>query len=345
MNGQAADSKALSLGAFLRALRERQEPAAHGLAGGPRRRTSGLRREEVAQLCGLSVTWYTWIEQGRDVSVSPSALARLARGLRLSRAEQSYLFELAAKRDPDRASTGDAPPDTVLACVDAIDGPAYILDRTWTARRWNAKASRLFAGWLDVGGETNLLRYIFLRTESRSLIVDWDARANRVVAEFRAAMTGHFGDPELQRLVDELSVKSADLFASGGAWLRRRMVCSRAREGSGRSAKHPTSASTGCSTGPTDSRVSMSFVARMARADLSSDDAELPCPRGQSLRDRQDAIQLLSCSQRDVDEKRTSSGSEKPTARSKLHRRSLAERQLSRERLEERLRIISSPRP
>jgi transcriptional regulator with XRE-family HTH domain len=94
----------------------------------------------------LSVTWYTWIEQGRDVSVSASALARLARGLRLSRAERSYLFEVAGKRDPERPGNRDDPPEGVLACVDAIDGPAYILDRTWGARRWNAKASRLFAG-------------------------------------------------------------------------------------------------------------------------------------------------------------------------------------------------------
>src|SRR5262249_14521429 len=91
---------ALSLSAILRALRERQSPVDFGLTAGPRRRTPGLRREEVAQLCGLSVTWYTWIEQGRDVSVSPSALAHVARGLRLSRAERSYLFELAGKRDP-----------------------------------------------------------------------------------------------------------------------------------------------------------------------------------------------------------------------------------------------------
>ena len=174
MKGHVPDDPALSLGAFLRSLRERQAPAAHGLASGPRRRTPGLRREEVAQICGLSVTWYTWIEQGRDVSVSASTLARLARGLRLSRAERSHLFEVAGKRDPDRAGTGDDPPDVVLACVDAIDGPAYVLDRTWTARRWNTKASRLFAGWLDADGEPNLLRYIFLRSEARSLILDWE---------------------------------------------------------------------------------------------------------------------------------------------------------------------------
>ncbi|MFO1109488.1 MAG: helix-turn-helix transcriptional regulator [Bradyrhizobium sp.] len=225
---------ALSLSAFLRVLRERQSPAEFGLAAGSRRRTPGLRREEVAQLCGLSVTWYTWIEQGRDVSVSPSALARLARGLRLSRAERNYLFELAGKRDPDRPGDSDDPPEEVLACVDAINGPAYILDRTWNARRWNAKASRLFTGWLDANGERNLLRYIFLRPEARSLIRDWPARAHRVVAEFRAAMTGHADDPETRRIIDELSVASTDFVR---CWATQGVL---AREGGKRAFKHPT---------------------------------------------------------------------------------------------------------
>jgi transcriptional regulator with XRE-family HTH domain len=233
MISQAIDNQAMSLGAFLRAMRERQDPAGHGLVAGPRRRTPGLRREEVAQLCGLSVTWYTWIEQGRDVSVSAPALSRLARALRLSRAERSYLFELADKRDPDRSDVVDEPPDAVLACVDAINGPAYILDRNWTARRWNNKASRLFVGWLDSGDETNLLRYIFLRPQSRSLIVDWNSRAHRVVAEFRAAMTSHVSDPEAKRLVDELTVKSTD-FAR--LWAAHGVL---AREGGERTFNHP----------------------------------------------------------------------------------------------------------
>lgn len=225
---------ALSLSAFLRALRERQSPAAFGLAAGPRRRTPGLRREEVAQLCGLSATWYTWIEQGRDVSVSPSTLARLARGLRLSRAERNYLFELAGKRDPDRSGDGDEPTEPVLACVDAINGPAYILDRAWNARRWNAKASRLFTGWLDANGERNLLRYIFLRPEARSLIRDWPTRAHRVVAEFRAAVTGYADDPEIRRIVEELSVVSTDFER---CWATQGVL---AREGGKRAFKHPT---------------------------------------------------------------------------------------------------------
>jgi transcriptional regulator with XRE-family HTH domain len=234
MKGPDPIAPALSLSAFLRALRERQSPAEFGLAAGPRRRTPGLRREEVAQLCGLSVTWYTWIEQGRDVSVSASALARLARGLRLSRAERSFLFEVAGKRDPERPGNRDDPPEGVLACVDAIDGPAYILDRTWGARRWNAKASRLFAGWLDADGEKNLLRYIFLRPEARTLILDWTSRAHRVVAEFRAAVTGYSDDPDIRRLVDELRIGSADFER---CWETQGVL---AREGGERAFNHPT---------------------------------------------------------------------------------------------------------
>jgi transcriptional regulator with XRE-family HTH domain len=188
-------------------------------------------------LCGLSATWYTWIEQGRDVSVSPATLARLAHGLRMSRAERLYFFELAGKLDPDwsRDSADDIPP-SVLACVDAIDAPAYILDRYWTARRWNAGATRLFTGWLDhddTADAPNLLRFTFLRTEARTLICDWEERAHRVAAEFRAATSGHVDDPALHRLVDELRRESADFarFWDAQAVLKR--------EGGARTFNHP----------------------------------------------------------------------------------------------------------
>src|SRR6185437_10136395 len=121
-----------ALGDFLRARREKLDPAALDLPRGARRRTPGLRREEIAQLCGLSTTWYSWIEQGRDVSISPQALARLARTLRLGRAERAYLFELAGKRDPDSpVDEIDAFPLTLQAVVDAVSAPAYVLDRAW----------------------------------------------------------------------------------------------------------------------------------------------------------------------------------------------------------------------
>jgi len=122
-----------AFGDFVRSYRAKVAPVAVGLPTGSRRRTPGLRREELAQLCGLSTTWFTWIEQGRDISVSPSALSRLSRVLQLGRAERAYLFDLAGKRDPDQ---GQDEPDVIfpaiVACVEAIDAPAYVLDRSWT---------------------------------------------------------------------------------------------------------------------------------------------------------------------------------------------------------------------
>jgi transcriptional regulator with XRE-family HTH domain len=193
------------LGEFLRSQREKLKPETLGLPTGGRRRTPGLRREEAAQLCGLSVTWYTWLEQGRDVSVSPSALARLASALRLGRAERSYLFELADRRDPDEHDKDDdTVPPTVLACLETIGSPAYVLDRTWNARGWNAHAERLFVGWLDRPDARNLLRFIFLEPAARALIHDYEDRARRVVAEFRANVSTHLEDAPVRALTEEL---------------------------------------------------------------------------------------------------------------------------------------------
>jgi transcription regulator MmyB-like protein len=119
-------------------------------------------------------------------------------------------------------------------CVNAINGPAYVLDRTWSARRWNTRASRLFTGWLDADGERNLLRYIFLRPEARSLIKGWNSRAQRVVAEFRAAVTAYSNDPEIRRLVDELSIASTEFER---CWATQGVL---AREGGERVFNHAT---------------------------------------------------------------------------------------------------------
>jgi transcriptional regulator with XRE-family HTH domain len=222
------------LGAFVRAHRERLSPAAIGLPAGNRRRTPGLRREEVAQLCGLSTTWYSWIEQGRDVSMSPAALARLASVLQLGRAERAYLFELAGKRDPDRETgkTDELSP-AALDCVEAIRCPAYILDRRWNALRWNAPAERLFTGWLDQPGERNLLRFIFLKRSARGLIQGWEERARRVAAEFRAASSTHLHDAELRHFIDALR-RASPVFAR--FWDEQEVL---GREGGERTFNHP----------------------------------------------------------------------------------------------------------
>jgi transcriptional regulator with XRE-family HTH domain len=223
------------LGAFLRARRERLTPAEAGLhARGTRRRTPGLRREEVALLCGLSPTWYTWLEQGRDVSVSPGALARIAESLRLTDAERAYFFDLTRKSDPaappPRESAMLAGP--LLSALDTIAVPAYVLDPNWRACGWNAPAGRLFEQWLG-GVELNLLRYVFLDASARAFICDWDARARRLAAEFRADTARRTNDAELMTLVDDLrhaSPRFAQFWDDHGVL---------AREGGAREFNHP----------------------------------------------------------------------------------------------------------
>jgi len=105
------DTRRKELGEFLQALRQRSAPEAFGFPSGSRRRTQGLRREEAAQLAGISPTWYTWIEQGRDVSVSAEVLDRLAQSLRLTATERVYLFDMAGRRDSQgHVAADDEPP-------------------------------------------------------------------------------------------------------------------------------------------------------------------------------------------------------------------------------------------
>src|SRR5690606_9910651 len=137
-----------SLGEYLRARREQLRPEDFGLPPGQRRRTPGLRREEVAQLCGISVTWLTWIEQGRTTAISVPTLAAIARGLRFSHAERHYLFQLAMRADPAPPRRAAAHPEALQPLVDAIRTPAYLLDRHWDAVAWNRAAAALLAPWL-----------------------------------------------------------------------------------------------------------------------------------------------------------------------------------------------------
>jgi transcriptional regulator with XRE-family HTH domain len=198
-----------ALGGFLRAHRERLSPEEAGLLGSARRRTAGLRREEVAQLAGISTTWYIRIEQGRDVSASADALDRIARALHLGAAERTHLFALAGRADPHAGSvTADsARLDTLRRLLDQIAAPAYALDRKWNARAWNAPAAWLFAAWLH-GPERNLLRYVFLDPSAPAFIVDWQDRARRLVAECRADFARQRDDSETEALIAMLRVGS-----------------------------------------------------------------------------------------------------------------------------------------
>jgi len=203
------------LGEFIRLHRQRITPESVGFAPGWRRRTHGLRREELAQLCRFSVTWITWLEQGREVAASAAMLARLAQALLLTTAERAYLFELATRPDPEQSGKRTLrPPTPVLRSVDQIACPAYVLDRRWDVVVVNTQAKTLFLNWGDTSLAVvpNLLRFIFAYPPAKLLVDSWEMRCSRLVAEFRADCGRHNDDPFIRELVDELCEGSSDFY-------------------------------------------------------------------------------------------------------------------------------------
>jgi transcriptional regulator with XRE-family HTH domain len=203
-----------ALGEFLRKHRELvTKPADDKQAGARRRRTSGLRREEVAEMARISPTWYARLEQGKEVTPSGAALGRIADVLRLVPAERAYLFQVARRVDPNGASNfvaGELVSKAMESSVLSISYPACVLDKYWTPLFWNAELADLFPLWLK-GPEKNVLRYMFLDLTVRTLVVDWEVRARRLLAHFRVDFGRHIDDPKMLDLVQGLSEES-DLF-------------------------------------------------------------------------------------------------------------------------------------
>ena len=219
------------LGAFVRARRESIAPDAPTR----RRRTPGLRREELAARAGIGITWVAWIEQGREVRASAETLARLADGLNLTRAERAYLFTLAARHDPAdpfAQATTEAPP-AITALIQGLVWPAYGLDAAWNVACANTAARRLFVGLFDDEDQPNLLGYIFTNPQARALLPDWEMRCQRVLAEFRRDYGRVLGDPRVASVVAWLRENSG---AFRGAWDQQSVL---AREGGLRSFQHP----------------------------------------------------------------------------------------------------------
>ncbi|HQT25515.1 MAG TPA: helix-turn-helix transcriptional regulator [Burkholderiales bacterium] len=200
------------LGIFIRKHRERARPEEAGFRSTGRRRTPGLRREELAQLCEVSPTWITWLEQGREVKASSAMLEKLSNALALTRAERRYLFTLAGKLEEEDEGARSDGLDVVFKSVEFMTVPAYILDRKWNVLAWNGQACELFRGWLDMEEPPNLLLFTFLSPLAKNLIEDWEDRAKRLVAEFRADCGLHVEEAEVQDLISELSEKS-EVFA------------------------------------------------------------------------------------------------------------------------------------
>lgn len=164
--------------------------------------------------------------------MSTDTLRAIAAGLHLSNAERAYLFELAARADPEHPSDEGSAPHRLADLVKVIRTPAYILDRHWDAIAWNRPAALLFEDWLKARGARNLLRYVFLHPQAPSFIVNWPERAQRLVAEYRSDTAAWRDDPVRQALVDELRSGSR---AFDAAWRSQKVL---SREGGLRAFEH-----------------------------------------------------------------------------------------------------------
>ena len=179
-----------ALGDFLRARRQRLDPATFGFPAG-RRRTPGLRREEVAQLASISPTWYTWLEQGRGGAPSREVLERIARGLRLTTPEREHLFILAFGHPPQtRLTVTDDMTPRLQRVLDAFTIPAIIRSASWDVIAWNTAAARVLTDYGQLPlAERNVLRRLFTRPEARCTLEDWQTVGQLIVNAFRADVT------------------------------------------------------------------------------------------------------------------------------------------------------------
>ncbi|HEY1320825.1 MAG TPA: helix-turn-helix transcriptional regulator [Streptosporangiaceae bacterium] len=205
-----------ALGQLLRSRRERLVPADVGLPPGSRRRTAGLRREEVALLASLSTTYYTFLEQGRPVRPSAQVLDALATALRMSVAERRYLHVLAYGSD-DLSGGGAASPapaerlDPSVAClVQRLDPfPTYVKGRRWDVLAANPAARELFTDWPALPpGQRNLVRWMFTSDRAREVYAEWESEARAMLGRFRLAAAHHRGDPGFEALITALQSES-----------------------------------------------------------------------------------------------------------------------------------------
>jgi transcriptional regulator with XRE-family HTH domain len=198
------------LSEFLKSCRARREPGSLGLVPAARRRSKGLRREDVAALAGLSATWYTWLEQGRNVHPSEQILERLSTVLGLSAAERDYLFMLAQRRPPPLSPAHVEPlRPAVQRMLDAINLPALVHTRRWDVVAWNAIWTRCFPdfGARPPGGR-NLLRILLTDADFQRNPGEQEEIARRILPTVRLDFSQAGDDPAFDALIEELSAAS-----------------------------------------------------------------------------------------------------------------------------------------
>jgi transcriptional regulator with XRE-family HTH domain len=228
---EVVDTRRQELAAFVRSRRERLRPEEVGLPRSRRRRTPGLRREEVAQLAGVGVTWYTWLEQGRDINPSPQVLEAIARTLRFDAHERTHLLTLAGVVVAPHVDECSMLFPTARAILDSLEpNPAVLMNARWDVLAYNRVHASFFSDLDGIpAGDRNCIWLAFTDPEWRQVIVDWDEVAARMVGEYRAAMAEHLDDPSWHSLLERLLDASPEFAAR---WQRhdvRRMESSRKR--------------------------------------------------------------------------------------------------------------------
>ena len=212
MSGRPLARTRSDLSDFVTRHRKKLTPATVGLPTTGGRRTPGLRREEVAALAGVGLTWYTWFEQGRDIQVSESFLLKVAKALKLDDAECSHLFLLAHRRPPPpEARQWPVVNPLIQQLLDDLAArPAYVLNLRWDVIAWNATADRLFDFSSRAQQDRNIIRMVFADPDLRRRLPAWRDDAPRLLAQFRYDLAAAPDDPAMHWLIEELTKLSPD---------------------------------------------------------------------------------------------------------------------------------------
>ena len=199
------------LSRFLKSARARISPAEVGLPPGDRRRTRGLRREEIASLAGMSVTWYTWFEQGRDVQLSAQMLERLSATLKLNPEEREFLFALAQHRPaPLKAGIDKTVSAGVQRVLDVVGVPALVIALDWTVIGWNQLYARVFRDYAELPpADRNLFKILLLNPQYQPDEAAFRAMAHRLIARFKWDYGRARDDSSFERTIEELEKTSA----------------------------------------------------------------------------------------------------------------------------------------
>lgn len=210
-DGEAQDRSGLSesrrreLADFLRTRREKLKPEQLGITQLSRRRTPGLRREEVAEIAGVGTTWYTWLEQARDIQPSADVLKRLSQALMMNPAETRHLFVLAGRSAPvEVEKMEETPSPSLLRILHKFNMPAVLLGSRWDVLAINDATKKQFPMLVELPDtKTNWLHFFFQKLDT-STIANWDTAARQLISDFRSSMSDALDQPWVTEIVDSL---------------------------------------------------------------------------------------------------------------------------------------------